>query len=383
MKGKLIREKLDQNINISGLKMKKIRYPTENEKEGMTKLENLVRHYPFHFLKVYNEFKQDREFPMYQIIISCKMKGFSIPSSNYYMRDMMRYRGLNTDDINQFENLIINHLKSLIDGIGYTETKEYLEMNNSFKELNVWIEEMHKRLSYFDNDGGWKKVGVDDYRRIEEILKREHRYMGTENDASVKFKQIFGFRDLYIREETYQNLTTSEEFDEIISDILELLGKGSYKCNGGKVRLTGSSVEDIEESRIYSSLQKYPRVLKNMDHALEHKIKKKWNDVVLYCCKAIEYFYKIMLGNKKKYAKLTLGSLMEEIRRRRKKLLKIDDTVWLGVDKLLQSCVNLVGTIRNSRDSGHGNDRDVEKWEGQLVYSYTILLLRTLLQIIK
>ncbi|MBN1217059.1 MAG: hypothetical protein JXA99_16680 [Candidatus Lokiarchaeota archaeon] len=363
--------------------MKKIRYPTENEKEGITKLENLIKNYPFHFLKVYNEFKQDQEFPMLQIIISCKMKGFSIPSSNNYMRNIMRYRGLNTDDINRFENLVINHLNSLIEEIGYTETKEYLEMNNSFKELNVWIEEMYKRLSYFDNDGGWNKVGVDDYQRIEEILKREKIYRGTENDVKVKFKQIFGFQDLVIREETYKNLTTSEEFDEIISNILMLLGKGSYKCNGGKVRLIGSSVEDIEESCIYSSLQKYPRVLKNMDQALEHKIKKKWNEVALYCCKAIEYFYKIILGNKKKYEKLTLRSLTEAIRRNQNKLLKIDDTVWLGVDKLLQSCVNLVGTIRNSRDSGHGNDRDVEKWESQMVYNYTIVLLRTLIQIIK
>ncbi len=363
--------------------MKKIRYPIENEKEGKTKLENIVRHYPFHFMKVYNEYKQDREFPMHQIIISCKMKGFSVPSSVHYLQDMMRYRGLNTNDINRFENLIINHLNSLIDGIGYTETKEYIEMNNSFKELNVWIDEMYKKLSYYDNDGGWKNVGVDDYRRIEEILSREHRYFGTENDISVKFKQIFGFRDLYIREETYQNLTTSEEFDEFITDILLLLGKGSYKCNGGKVRLIGSSVEDIEESRIYSSLQKYPRVLKNMNDALDHKIKKKWNDVTLYCCKAIEYLLKIFLGNKNKFKKLAIGILVEEIRKRHSKLFKCDNTVWLGVDKLLQSSVNLVGTIRNSRDSGHGNDRDVEKWEGEMVYSYTILLLRTLLQIIK
>ena len=89
------------------MKIKKIRYPTENEKEGMTKLENLVRHYPFHFMRVYNEYKQDREFPISQIIISCKMKGFAIPSSEYYMQDLMRYYGLNMDDIHQFENLIV------------------------------------------------------------------------------------------------------------------------------------------------------------------------------------------------------------------------------------------------------------------------------------
>ncbi len=349
----------------------------------MTKLENLIRHFPFHFMKVYNEYKEDREFPFYQIIISCKKKGFSVPSSDYYLQNMMRYRGLNADDINQFENKIIIHLKSLIDGIGYTETKEYIEMNNAFKELNVWIDDIYKRLSYYDDDGGWKKVGVDDYRRIEEILKREHRYDGTENDISVKFKKTFGFRDLYIRESSYQNLMTSKDFDEIINDLLQLLGKGSYRCNGGNIRLIGSSVEDVEESRIYTYLQKYPRVLKNMDDALEHKIKKKWNDVALYCCKAIEYFYKIMLGNKKKYKKLTLRSLVEEIRRSRNKLFKCDDTVWLGVDKLLQSCVNLVGTIRNSRDSGHGNDRDVEEWESEMVYSYTILVLKTLLYLIQ
>ena len=117
-------------------------------------------------------------------------------------------------------------------------------------------------------------------------------------------------------------------------------------------------------------------------YVLEHKIKKKWNDVALYCCKAIEYFYKIILGNKKKYEKFTLGSLVAEIRKKHNKLFKCDDTLWLGVDKLLQSCINLVGTIRNSRDSGHGNDRDVEEWESEMVYSYTILLIKTLLNII-
>lgn len=365
------------------MKIKKIRYPTENENEGKTKLENLVRHYPFHFMKVYSEYKQDREFPISQIIISCKMKGFAIPSSNFYLHDMIRYRGSNPDDIRQVENLVINHLNSLINEIGYTETKEYIEMNNAFKELNEWINEMFTRLSCYDNEGGWEKVGIEDHRRVEEILNREHRYYGTENDISVKFKQIFGFHDLFIREDTYQNLMTSKEFDDVITDVLQLLGKGSYKCNGGKVRLIGSSVEDVEESRIFAYIQKYPRVLKSLDDALEHKIQKKWNDVVLYCCKVIEIFYKILLNNKNKYEKMTIGPLVDEIRKKHNKLFKCDDTVWLGVDKLIQSCINIVGTIRNSRDSGHGNDRDVEEWEAEMVYTFTMLLLKTLLNILK
>jgi hypothetical protein len=138
------------------MKIKKIRYPTEKENEGKTKLENLVRHYPFHFMKVYSEYKQGREFPISQIIISCKMKGYAIPSSNSYLHDMIRYRGSNPDDIRQVENLVINHLNSLINEIGYTETKEYIEMNNAFKELNEWINEMFTRLSCYDNEGGWE-----------------------------------------------------------------------------------------------------------------------------------------------------------------------------------------------------------------------------------
>lgn len=334
-------------------------------------------------MKVYSEYKEDRESPISQIIISCKMKGFAIPFSDSYLRELIRYRGLNPNDIREVENLVINHLNSLINGIGYTETKEYIEMNNVFKELNVWINEMFTRLSYYDNEGGWEKVGISDLQRVEEILNREHRYYGTENDISVKFKQTFGFRDLFIRENIYQNLMTSKEFDDVITDVLQLLGKGSYKCNGGKVRLIGSSVEDIEESRIFAYIQKYPRVLKNLDDALEHKIQKKWNDVVLYCCKAIEIFYKILLGNKNKCEKMTIGQLVDEIRKKHNKLFKCDDTVWLGVDKLIQSCINIVGTIRNSRDSGHGNDRDVEEWEAEMVYTFTMLLLKTLLNILK
>ncbi len=372
-------------MNSEGvLNIKKIRYPAENEKEGVTKLENLVRHYPFHFRKIYNEYKQDREFSLYIIIISCKENGFAVSSLDYlYLQDMMRGLSLVPQEINRVEDQIINHLYSLIEKIGYTETKEYIEMNNAFKELNVWINEMFTRLSFYDNEGGWEKVGIDDHRRIEEILNREHRYYGTENDISVQFKRTFGFRDLIIRENTYQNLMTSKEFDDIITDVLQLLGKGLYKCNGGKIRLIGSSVEDVEESRIYAYIQKYPRVLKTLDDALEHKIKKKWNDVALYCCKAIELFYKILLSNKKKYEKMTIGLLVNEIRKNHDKLFKCDNTVWLGVDKLIQSCINLVGTIRNSRDSGHGNDRDVEEWEAEMVYTFTMLLLKTLLNILK
>ena len=100
-------------------------------------------------------------------------------------------------------------------------------------------------------------------------------------------------------------------------------------------------------------------------------------------CKAIEFFYKIILKNKKKYEKLTINPLVQEIRKNHNKLFKCDDTVWLGVDKLIQSSINIIGTIRNSRDSGHGNERDVEEWEAEMVYTFTMLLLKTLLNILK
>jgi hypothetical protein len=54
-----------------------------------------------------------------------------------------------------------------------------------------------------------------------------------------------------------------------------------------------------------------------------------------------------------------------------------------GVDKLLLSGINIIGTVRNTRDSGHGNEKDVLEWEANMSYNYTILLLRTILKIKK
>ena len=99
----------------------------------------------------------------------------------------------------------------------------------------------------------------------------------------------------------------------------------------------------------------------------------------MYCCKAIEHFYKNLLRNEKKHKKLGLSDLTKEIRKEKENLFKKSDSVVLGgIDYLLLSGINVVGTIRNTRDSGHGNDRDILEWEAKLSYSYTILLLRTL-----
>lgn len=239
--------------------MKKIKYSTENKNEGVTKLENLIRQYPFHPNKVYNIYKREREFPFYQIIVSSKMKGYAVSRLVYpHLQDMMRHMGLRAEEIFNIENKVIKHLYSLIQGMGYTETKEYIEMNNEFKEFNKWIKEMYDRLSYYDNKGGWKKVGMDeiDYndeqsKIYQEKLRKEREeaekkreelkkniqennnnpnkkfkmvmpairssYGGylLKSEISEKFRTIYGFFNHFPREQDYENLMTSKEFDDI------------------------------------------------------------------------------------------------------------------------------------------------------------------------
>ncbi len=104
----------------------------------------------------------------------------------------------------------------------------------------------------------------------------------------------------------------------------------------------------------------------------------------LYCCKTIENFYKNLLGNKNKYKKFPIAKLTLEVRHRKGKIFKRSDTaIMVGIDNLLLSGINIVGTLRNTRDSGHGNMREVNAWEAKMAYSYTITLLRTIIQIKK
>ena len=147
----------------------------------------------------------------------------------------------------------------------------------------------------------------------------------------------------------------------------------------GSLMLLGNSIEEIEEKLIFKQLEKYPRVVKNLGKAQKNIIDTDWNDVPHYCLKAIEGFYNIILGNKKKYEDKTLSQLTEIIRNKKEKLFKGSVRgVIDGLDYLLLSTQNLVGSVRNRRDSGHGNVTDVPEWEAKMSYSFTLLLLRTI-----
>lgn len=176
------------------------------------------------------------------------------------------------------------------------------------------------------------------------------------------------------------NILTPQEFDNFINEILQLMGYDWVSCINGELMLIGNSVEEKEEKEVFRYLKKYRKVHENLEKAKQHILEADWNSVPLYCCKAIEHFYKNLLGQKKEFEKYSISRLTQKIIEEKNIIslfknssIDIND----GINYLLQSGINLIGTLRNRKDSAHGNLFDVEDWEARLSYSYTILLLKT------
>ncbi|MFW9876200.1 MAG: hypothetical protein ACFFG0_24115 [Candidatus Thorarchaeota archaeon] len=189
------------------------------------------------------------------------------------------------------------------------------------------------------------------------------------------FTKVFHFRHNL----NEQHILTTEEFDSLINEIFLLMGYDWVSCINGELMLIGYSKEDREEREVFKYLQIYPKVIENLENAKQHLLEADWNSVSLYCSKAIEHLYKNLLKNMNIPKQLSLSDLTQEIRKNMDFLFKKSDSAVMdGISHLILSGINVVGTIRNTRDSGHGNDRDVLEWEARMSYSYTILLLRTL-----
>ena len=224
---------------------------------------------------------------------------------------------------------------------------------------------------------------LSEYDRIKNKLER---YEYNENDVKRnsdrdppirrEFEKNFY---IYHMHTTKENIYASEEFEKQINEVLRLIGKEWVSLINGKLMLLGTSVEEREEKLIFKQLQKYPRVLKTLEKAQKNIKDADWNDVPLYCCKSIERFYNILLKNKKKYEDKNLSLLTKIIRDKKEKIFKnsvrgVND----GLDYLILASLNLVGSIRNRRDSAHGNITDVPEWEAKMCYSFTLLLFGTL-----
>lgn len=197
----------------------------------------------------------------------------------------------------------------------------------------------------------------------------------------IIFTEIFHFKH-NLKE---FNILIPQEFDSFINEILQLMGYNWVSCINGELMLIGYSIEEKEEKEVFRYLKKYRKVIENLEKAKQHILEADWNSVPLYCCKAIEHFYKNLLGQKKEFEKYPISKLtlkiIEEININtlfKNSFIDIND----GVKHLLLSGINLIGTLRNRKDSAHGNLLDVEDWEARLSYSYTILLLK-ILEIIK
>ncbi len=168
------------------------------------------------------------------------------------------------------------------------------------------------------------------------------------------------------------NILLTEEFDTLINEILVLMGYNWVSCINGELMLIGQSIEDKEEKEVFRYLKRYPKVIENLENAKLHLLEADWNSVPLYCCKAIEHFYKILLGQKKEFEKYALYKLTGQVINDKNskslfKQSKID--IKSGIKNLMYSGNNLVGTLRNKKDSAHGNPLDVEEWEAKLSYS--------------
>ncbi len=192
----------------------------------------------------------------------------------------------------------------------------------------------------------------------------------------IIFTEIFHF-DHNLKE---FNILTPQEFDNFINEIIQLMGYDWVSCINGELMLIGNSIEEKEEKEVFRYLTKYRKVHENLEKAKQHILEADWNSVPLYCCKAIEHFYKNLLGQKKEFEKYSISKLTQKILKEKNinslfknSSIDIND----GINHLLRSGINLIGVLRNRKDSAHGNLLDVEDWEARLSYSYTILLLKT------
>jgi len=220
----------------------------------------------------------------------------------------------------------------------------------------------------------------------EKIINKIERYKYSEEDVKTKFNVRIPIRDefentffIYHMDTTKENIFSSKEFEDQINEIFRLIGNEWLTLVNGSLMLLGNSTEEIEEKLVFKQLEKYPRVVKNLGKAQKNINDSDWNDVPHYCLKAIERFYNIILNNKKQYEDKNLSQLTKIIREKQEKLFKESvKGVNGGLSNLILSTLNLVGSIRNRRDSGHGNITDVPEWEAKMCYSFTLLLLRTL-----
>jgi len=194
----------------------------------------------------------------------------------------------------------------------------------------------------------------------------------------LEFTKIFHFKH-NLKE---FNILTPQEFDNSINEILQLMGYDWVSSINGELMLIGYSTEEKEEKEVFIYLKEHRKVIENLEKAKQHIMEADWNSVPLYCCKAIEHFYKDILGQKNEFEKYSIFKLTQIIKKDsninslfKNSPIGIND----GIKHLLQSGVNLIGSLRNRKDSAHANILDVENWEARLSYSYTILLLKSLM----
>lgn len=218
------------------------------------------------------------------------------------------------------------------------------------------------------------------------LINKLERYEYNEKDVNQKGKIEIPLRSafretffIYHTDFTKENIFTSKEFEDQINEIFRLLGNEWMTLVNGKLMLLGNTVEEIEEKLTFKTLEEYTRVTKNLRKAQKNLKDADWNDVPLYCCKAIEGFYNALLKNKKEYEDKSLSPLTHIIIKQKDTLFKESvKGVKGGLENLILSAQNLVGSIRNRRDSAHGNITDVPEWEAKMSYSFSLLLLRTL-----
>ena len=430
-----------------------------NLKEAGTKFENIILCYPFNPLKVdiiripwMSRRGPPVAKPFCGIIELCHKEGF-ILFSDWLPHIANNRSGFYSEETIKIRQKVHAHLATITPEIDYVRLKDRIVVNNAFKELNFWLQEMYNKIGLMDEKGGWEAAyedqiykhnkiatGYKQYRinkeqRLKEIIEKyKEKLKNLESPPHSKFTSLspnqsvlkgfstrrmkprkipknLGERErirnkleryeynesrkfyqdvplknefestfhIYHIDSTKKNLYTSEEFEEQINEIFRLIDKDWVSLVNGKLMFLGNSAEEIEEKLVFKILQKYPRVDKHLEKDQKNIIDGEWNNVPFYCCKAIESFYMILLKNKKKYENKTLSQLTKVIREKKIKLFRDSVRgVKDGIDHLILSTLNLVGSIRNQRDSGHDNLTSVPNWEAKMCYSYTLLLIKTL-----
>ncbi len=225
--------------------------------------------------------------------------------------------------------------------------------------------------------------------------KEQESWSSLINTGTRKAINMFEWTFGILHVDFTQNITTSDEFRDIINKILEMSGYGMFSLNtDGILRHFEATAEEEEKKRAYDILgkQKFENVITELDNIYDIFRQQKYNDALAACRIALESFYKRFLINHgiktlhdlKNTEDGNVSNLAQTIKNNINTLFTFpsysQNLDSQGIPHLIESSKFMISGLANPGGShGKSTKPTVKKSEVKAAESFLILLINTLL----